>query len=152
MTKRSNHMPVLTTMEMKNIYAMLVRNLRDHRVVRGMARLHVTSTQYDQPMGPKARFQQKAKASPMIGRVPGMLGAMKIQRVACASADVHDATGLAVAWFAVHSARAEPVAWVTAQLYLPCALFEMLALLAYLRAILPAGPHVAASGWPARTH
>ena len=49
------------------------------------------------------------------------------------------ATGLAVAWFAVHPARAEPVAWVTAQLYLPCALFEMLALLAYLRAHPPGG-------------
>ena len=49
------------------------------------------------------------------------------------------ATGLAVAWFAAHPARAEPVAWVTAQLYLPCALFEMLAVLAYLRAHPPGG-------------
>ena len=49
------------------------------------------------------------------------------------------ATGLAVAWFAAHPVRAEPVAWVTAQLYLPCALFEMLALLAYLRAHPPGG-------------
>ena len=49
------------------------------------------------------------------------------------------ATGLAVAWFAAHPARAEPVAWVTTQLYLPCALFEMLALLAYLRAHPPGG-------------
>jgi protein O-mannosyl-transferase len=49
------------------------------------------------------------------------------------------AAGLAVAWFAAHPARAEPVAWVTAQLYLPCALFEMLALLAYLRAHPPGG-------------
>jgi protein O-mannosyl-transferase len=49
------------------------------------------------------------------------------------------ATGLAVAWFAAHPARAEPVAWVTAQLYLPCALFEMLAVLSYLRAHPPGG-------------
>jgi Flp pilus assembly protein TadD len=49
------------------------------------------------------------------------------------------ATGLAVAWFAAHPARAEPVAWVTAQLYLPCAFFAMIALAAYLRAHPPGG-------------
>ncbi len=57
MTKRSNHMPVFTTIEMKNMKAMLVRSLRDHSVVSGIARLQVISTQYDQPIGPKARFQ-----------------------------------------------------------------------------------------------
>ena len=47
------------------------------------------------------------------------------------------ASGLAVAWFAAHPARAEPVAWVSAQLYLPCALFAMLSVRAYLRAHAP---------------
>ena len=32
-------------MEMKNMKAMLVRSLRDHSVVSGIARLQVTSTQ-----------------------------------------------------------------------------------------------------------
>ena len=56
MTKRSNHMPVLTTMEMKNINGIEVRSFLDQSVVSGMARLHVISTQYDQPMGPNMRF------------------------------------------------------------------------------------------------
>jgi Flp pilus assembly protein TadD len=42
--------------------------------------------------------------------------------------------GLAVAFFAVHPLRTEVVAWVSCQTYLPCALFYMLAILAYLRA------------------
>ena len=49
-------MPVLTTIEMKNIYGIDVRNLRDHKVVSGIARLQVISTQYDQPIGPNIRF------------------------------------------------------------------------------------------------
>ena len=57
MTKRSNHMPVFTMIDMTNMKVMLVRHLRTHKVVSGMARLHVTSTQYDHPMGPNARFQ-----------------------------------------------------------------------------------------------
>lgn len=41
---------------------------------------------------------------------------------------------LPVALYAAHPQRAEPVAWATAQLYLPCALFCMLAVAAYLQA------------------
>ena len=36
MTKRSNHMPVFTTIEMKNMNGILVRSLRDHSVVSGI--------------------------------------------------------------------------------------------------------------------
>jgi len=43
-------------------------------------------------------------------------------------------SGLAVALFAVHPLRVEVVAWVSCQPYLPCALFFMLTVLAYLRA------------------
>jgi protein O-mannosyl-transferase len=42
--------------------------------------------------------------------------------------------GLATALFAVHPLRVEPVVWASCQPYLPCALFSMLAVLAYLRA------------------
>ncbi len=47
--------------------------------------------------------------------------------------------GLATAMFAVHPLRVEAVAWASCQPYLPCALFAMLAVLAYLRAV-GAGP------------
>jgi hypothetical protein len=43
--------------------------------------------------------------------------------------------GLATALFAAHPLRVEPVAWASCQPYLPCALFFMLAVLAYLRAV-----------------
>jgi tetratricopeptide (TPR) repeat protein len=46
--------------------------------------------------------------------------------------------GLASALFAVHPLRVEAVAWASCQPYLPCALFSMLAILAYLRATGPA--------------
>ncbi len=42
--------------------------------------------------------------------------------------------GFATALFAVHPLRVEAVAWVSGQMYLPCILFSMLAVLAYLRA------------------
>ena len=42
--------------------------------------------------------------------------------------------GLATALFAVHPLRAEAVAWASCQPYLPCILFSMLAVLAYLHA------------------
>ncbi len=42
--------------------------------------------------------------------------------------------GLATALFAVHPPRVEAVAWASCQPYLPCILFSMLAVLAYLRA------------------
>ena len=48
-------------------------------------------------------------------------------------------SGLAVALFAAHPLRAEVVAWATAQGYLPCTLFGMLTVLAYLRAQPPDG-------------
>jgi tetratricopeptide (TPR) repeat protein len=41
--------------------------------------------------------------------------------------------GLAVTAFAVHPLRTEVVAWASCQPYLPCALFSMLSVLAYLR-------------------
>jgi protein O-mannosyl-transferase len=44
------------------------------------------------------------------------------------------AAGLATSLFAVHPLRVEPVVWASCQPYLPCALFSMLAVLAYLRA------------------
>src|SRR5271157_5459368 len=44
------------------------------------------------------------------------------------------AAALAAALFAVHPLRVEAVAWASCQPYLPCALFSMLAVLAYLRA------------------
>jgi Tfp pilus assembly protein PilF len=49
---------------------------------------------------------------------------------------------LAVGLYAVHPLRTEVVAWASCQPYLPCALFSMLAILAYLRAF-PEGaaPH-----------
>jgi tetratricopeptide (TPR) repeat protein len=43
--------------------------------------------------------------------------------------------GLATALYAVHPLRVEAVAWASCQPYLPCALFSMLAVLAYLRAV-----------------
>ncbi len=42
--------------------------------------------------------------------------------------------GLAAALFAVHPLRVEAVAWASCQPYLPCILFSMLSVLAYLRA------------------
>ena len=47
---------------------------------------------------------------------------------------------LATALFMVHPLRVEPVAWASCQPYLPCTLFSMLAVLAYLRAF-EMGPH-----------
>ena len=44
------------------------------------------------------------------------------------------AAGLASALFAVHPLRVEAVAWASCQPYLPCTLFSILAVLAYLRA------------------
>jgi hypothetical protein len=48
--------------------------------------------------------------------------------------------GLATALFAAHPLRAEVVAWASCQPYLPCALFAMLSVLAYLRAHEPGRP------------
>jgi tetratricopeptide (TPR) repeat protein len=47
----------------------------------------------------------------------------------------HLGAGLATALFVVHPLRVEVVAWASCQSYLPCALFSMLAVLAYLRAV-----------------
>ncbi len=48
--------------------------------------------------------------------------------------DVLFERGLATALFAVHPLRVEAVAWASCQPYLPCILFSMLAVLAYVRA------------------
>jgi Flp pilus assembly protein TadD len=47
---------------------------------------------------------------------------------------IHLGAALAVALFVAHPLRTEVVAWVSCQPYLPCALFSMLTVLAYLRA------------------
>jgi Flp pilus assembly protein TadD len=47
---------------------------------------------------------------------------------------IHAASALAVALFVVHPLRTEVVAWVSCQPYVPCGLFCMLAVLAYLHA------------------
>ncbi len=52
----------------------------------------------------------------------------------CDKLTLHASAGFAVALFSVHPLRTEVVAWVSCQPYLPCALFLMLAVLAYLRA------------------
>ena len=59
--------------------------------------------------------------------------------------------GLASAMFAVHPLRDEAVAWVSCQPYLPCTLFSMLAVLAYLRAVGDRGPRRVGDGWRARS-
>jgi tetratricopeptide (TPR) repeat protein len=43
--------------------------------------------------------------------------------------------GLATALYAVHPLRVEAVAWASCQPYLPCTLFALLAVLAYIRAV-----------------
>jgi Flp pilus assembly protein TadD len=67
----------------------------------------------------------------------------------CATAEdaraVTFGAGLAAACFAVHPLRTEVVAWASCQPYLPCALFFMLAILAYLRAA--AGRPGVRGGW-----
>lgn len=45
------------------------------------------------------------------------------------------AAAFAVTVFAIHPLRTETVAWVSSQPYLPCAMFCLLSLLAYLRAV-----------------
>src|SRR5262249_43362997 len=42
---------------------------------------------------------------------------------------------LPTALYAVHPLRVEPVAWASAQPYLPCALFSLLSVWAYVRAV-----------------
>src|SRR4029077_624647 len=55
-------------------------------------------------------------------------------------------TGRAVALFSVHPFRTEVVAWASCQPYLPCALFCMLTVLAYLQAF--PGNGAPRWGWP----
>src|SRR4051794_14523467 len=70
----------------------------------------------------------------LFGLALALLGRWKPAWVRERPRTVAIAAGLAVAGFTAHPARAEPVAWATAQLYLPCALFAMLSVRAYLRA------------------
>jgi Flp pilus assembly protein TadD len=53
---------------------------------------------------------------------------------------IHWGAAIAVGLFAVHPLRTEVIAWASCQPYLPCALFSLLALLAYLRAHPAKGP------------
>jgi protein O-mannosyl-transferase len=53
---------------------------------------------------------------------------------------LHAGAAGAAALFAAHPLRAEPVAWISCQSYLPSILFAMLATLAYLRAYPRGGP------------
>ena len=47
---------------------------------------------------------------------------------------IYWASAMAVALFSIHPLRVEVVSWASCQPYLPCALFSMLSILAYLRA------------------
>ena len=58
--------------------------------------------------------------------------------------------GLASGLFAVHPLRTEAAAWVSCQPDLPCALFSMLAVLAYLQAF--AAGHSPHRGWLAAAY
>jgi Flp pilus assembly protein TadD len=58
---------------------------------------------------------------------------------------IHLGAALAGALFAAHPLRTEVVAWVSCQPYLPCAIFSMLTVLAYLHAHPAKGP--ARVGW-----
>ena len=60
------------------------------------------------------------------------------------------AAGVATALFAVHPLRVEAVAWASSQSYLPCALFFMLAVLAYLKAF-GMSPRPGGAGWRVRS-
>jgi Flp pilus assembly protein TadD len=53
---------------------------------------------------------------------------------------IHLGAAMAVTLFAIHPLRTEVVAWVSSQPYLPCALFSLLTVLAYLRAHPADGP------------
>jgi protein O-mannosyl-transferase len=58
------------------------------------------------------------------------------------------AAALTAVLFAIHPLRTEPVAWVSSQTYLPCAMFCMLSVLAYLRAVPgSAGARAADRAW-----
>ena len=58
------------------------------------------------------------------------------------------AAALSAVLFAVHPLRTEPVAWISSQTYLPCAMFCLLSVLAYLRAVpATAGSRAADRGW-----
>ena len=61
-----------------------------------------------------------------IGLLPKFLPNVPPRRLALASA-------LGVAAFIIHPMRTEPVAWVSSQSYLPCAILTILSVIAYLR-------------------
>lgn len=68
-----------------------------------------------------------------------LLGRAETGRTPRSPRTVVTAAAVSAALFAVHPLRVETVAWVSAQPYLPCAIFGLLTVLAYLRAI-PARP------------
>jgi tetratricopeptide (TPR) repeat protein len=77
----------------------------------------------------------------LLGRADGAAGVLPKGRWT-----LPIASALAAALFAVHPLRVEPVAWLSAQTYLPCILFAMLTVLAYLRAVDAAHPR-GRRGW-----
>jgi tetratricopeptide (TPR) repeat protein len=59
----------------------------------------------------------------------------------------HALCGVAASLYAAHPLRTEVVAWVSCQPYLPCTLFAVLAVLAYLRAAAGPGAAWGRPGW-----
>ena len=57
---------------------------------------------------------------------------LKISMIADRAAIPEVWAGMAVAWFAVHPMRVEPVAWISCQSYLPCSLFMILAIIIHI--------------------
>jgi len=77
-------------------------------------------------------------AAVLPGTIVALLARCRPSTIAADPGRAWLAAAVAASLFAAHPMRAEPVAWATAQLYLPAALFVMLAIRAYLKAH-PAG-------------
>jgi tetratricopeptide (TPR) repeat protein len=83
----------------------------------------------------------------VVGAAVYILAVRLVRRAApdCSPKAIRTACALAAAVFALHPLRAEVVAWVSCQGYLSCALFSVLAVLAYERSRPPDSPPRA--GW-----